>query len=92
MALDSRKKIRHVHSCGCVLFGFHFPRGYLCECAVGLRCGVGWVARASCLLHWECLVGALVCVWFRTLTTRYWRGGVGYLFADDGWQGWRVSS
>lgn len=31
MALDSRKKIRHVHSCGCVLFGFHFPRGYLCE-------------------------------------------------------------
>lgn len=22
-------------SCGCVLFGFHFLRGYLCECAVG---------------------------------------------------------
>ena len=29
---------------GCVLFGFHFLRGYLCECAVGARCGVGWVA------------------------------------------------
>ena len=36
-----------MRSFGCALFGFHFPRGYLCECAVGAWCGVGWVARAS---------------------------------------------
>lgn len=47
-------------SCGCALFGFHFPRGYLCECAVGVRCGVGWVARASCSPPIEVHVGALV--------------------------------
>ena len=37
--------------------GFHFPRGYLCECAVGARCGVGWVARASCSSPLEVLLG-----------------------------------
>lgn len=49
-----------MRSFGCALFGFHFPRGYLCECAVGAWCGVGWVARASCSLLIGVHVGALV--------------------------------
>ena len=46
-----------MRSFGCALFGFHFPRGYLCECAVGAWCGVGWVARASCFSPLGVLLG-----------------------------------
>lgn len=39
-------------------FGVSFPRGYLCECAVGAWCGVGWwVARASCFSPLGVLLG-----------------------------------
>lgn len=65
-----------MRSFGCALFGFHFPRGYLCEYAVGARCDVGRVARASRSYPLGVLLGALLCVRFRTLPTQYWPGGV----------------
>lgn len=39
--------------------GFHFPRGYLRGCAVGTRCGVGWVAWAP----YSSLLGVLLGRW-----------------------------
>lgn len=71
-----------MHSCGRVLFGFHFPRGYLCECAVGAWCGVG---RASCSPPIGVHVGALVHVVKEAADTVLAWG----LFEDDGWLGWR---
>ena len=54
-----------------------------------MRC---WVGSADIMFFSiGGLVGALACVVQDTANTvlEWWRRG---LFADDGWQGWRVSS
>lgn len=47
-----------------------FVVGGWCCCALGCCTGIVFFSIGS-------LVGALACVWFRALPTRYWRGEVG---------------